>query len=61
MQNGDLLLVIVRVKKKNLSVHFIVKNFLIYQDEADSIEHPPGYEDLTDDYSMPSIDEEKGR
>ena len=58
MQNGDLLLVIVII---NLSVHFIVKNFLIYQDEADSIEHPPGYEDLTDDYSMPSIDEEKGR
>ena len=39
----------------------ILQCFIIYEDDGNSIEHPPGYEYLGDDYSIPSLDEEKGR
>ena len=42
-------------------MYIILQCFITYEDDGNSIEHPPGYEYLGDDYSIPSLDEEKGR
>ena len=58
MQNNDSLRTMISFGKE---LCIILQCFIIYEDDGNSIEHPPGYEYLGDDYSIPSLDEEKGR
>ena len=44
-----------------LVLRILLQCFFNFEDNGDSNDHPPGYEDLTDDYSIPPLDEERGR